>query len=512
MRRLRALFGSIVTPLLLLGAAPAFEPLLAGPLAVGAWALWRFAARHRARERQWVASTLFALSAAASAGLTLGAAWDLLDSAHRKERPEALYGVLWADLERFARAASSSLTALPLADPGQRLELFDRLERVSRASEEPRSLLLIDPYGDVVAWSGRGLLHDPRPPFGGSPLGFAQSALSATLWVALPVEPAASSWTLVAGQSFERGAVPPTLLGDRDRFRVESWRIEADAATGRPLLRVLGAVDALPPIDTVCLARAALLLFALGLAALAAITVRARRLELAATPAPGVAAEPILLGAAAIAFGLAGSGASPSESALAAGSFLVAGWAWSRGEHRPLPTWAAGAVAGSVGPALIAVAAFLPVRSAEVAETLLAGSSESALRLVALFVVLAALLVRGVRGGNSRGLGAGAGAAALLAAASTALPGGLLFQLVLLAGAGLSAARGLARGGRTRAGTLAATAALAALIAGAGWNVGQMTRARRDASERIAELVPPSPVSVRALVGAIESDLAAIGT
>jgi signal transduction histidine kinase len=141
------------------------------------------------------------------------------------------YEALWQDLRKEAVAAAAALGAPP--DPAQQaqiLDAFNRLARLERtapylepeASPGRRSLLLLDPDGAAVAWSGEGLLHeikeDQFPPSG---LAYQASFTAVTL---LAVEPLPSQkdvrrrWRVVAGVSYSNDRLPFRSAAGRFRW------------------------------------------------------------------------------------------------------------------------------------------------------------------------------------------------------------------------------------------------------------------------------------------------------
>jgi signal transduction histidine kinase len=122
------------------------------------------------------------------------------------------YTALWEGLRSEASAAARAL-GRPPQGPDERLVAFRRLaELVPDRGRGRRALLLLDPDGAPMAWSGEGLLHEPSPdevPRSGRAF---QASFTAVTFLA--VEPLPSDrqarrpWRVVAGASFPADRLP----------------------------------------------------------------------------------------------------------------------------------------------------------------------------------------------------------------------------------------------------------------------------------------------------------------
>ncbi|HEX5715531.1 MAG TPA: ATP-binding protein [Thermoanaerobaculia bacterium] len=125
------------------------------------------------------------------------------------------YAELWDGLRGEAREAAEALASAPEGQ-GAKMRAFRRLaELVPGGADQGRgrrALLLLDPDGVAIAWSGEGLLHEPSPdqvPRAGR--AFQASFTAVTL---LAVEPLPSDrqarrpWRVVAGASFPSDRLP----------------------------------------------------------------------------------------------------------------------------------------------------------------------------------------------------------------------------------------------------------------------------------------------------------------
>ncbi|HWM91889.1 MAG TPA: ATP-binding protein [Thermoanaerobaculia bacterium] len=126
------------------------------------------------------------------------------------------YAELWDGLRSEAREVAKAV-GKPPESPDERLRAFRRLadlvpDRSDRGGQGRRALLLLDPDGVAVAWSGEGLLHEPSAeevPRAGR--AFQASFTAVTL---LAVEPLPSDrqarrpWRVVAGASFPADRLP----------------------------------------------------------------------------------------------------------------------------------------------------------------------------------------------------------------------------------------------------------------------------------------------------------------
>jgi signal transduction histidine kinase len=150
----------------------------------------------------------------------LSVAW-FLESRPRLPEPEAQrvaarrYAESWHELASGADEAIraiSSIAALP-RDAASKLTAFQLLgDLAERREAHGLTFLLFDADGEVVAWAGEGLLHEPAPesllPAGAQ---YIEGFGSATLFVVRPLpspDADARPWRLVAGRSVATDMLP----------------------------------------------------------------------------------------------------------------------------------------------------------------------------------------------------------------------------------------------------------------------------------------------------------------
>jgi signal transduction histidine kinase len=141
------------------------------------------------------------------------------------------YTELWRDLATAARRAAEGLPEPEEGDEFRR-RAFRHLIRLSEEApvrEDAPNLILIDPDGEAVAWSGEGLLAEPDPGTV-APRGFDfLAAFGSVTWLAVePLEEGPRPWRLVAGRSFATDRWPfrpPLGLQARPAFREVRWAL-----------------------------------------------------------------------------------------------------------------------------------------------------------------------------------------------------------------------------------------------------------------------------------------------
>lgn len=130
------------------------------------------------------------------------AAWWSADEAAWRGRVEKAYAGLWRDLEDAARRSAARLEPPP--DEAAVRQAFEHLGRLARLPPlEGKTVLLLAPGGEPVAWAGEGLLHEPEAeslPAAGTT--FRRSYTAATLFAVAPLA-GDGSWRLVVGRSFD---------------------------------------------------------------------------------------------------------------------------------------------------------------------------------------------------------------------------------------------------------------------------------------------------------------------
>ncbi len=159
-----------------------------------------------------------------SAGLLLTAALTAPRAgsslAGRQTEIAAAYQQLWDDLEAVAQSAAVAWGQPPLIRRPNELEpvqlaTFQLLEARVHSAAPGINLFLLDPSGEVFAWAGDGLLHEPRshelPKTG---LAFHHGHLAVTLFAVAALGDPQRPWRIVAGRS---------LLTDQPPVAFSRW-------------------------------------------------------------------------------------------------------------------------------------------------------------------------------------------------------------------------------------------------------------------------------------------------
>jgi signal transduction histidine kinase len=277
----------------------------------------------------------------AGGGALLLAVLALAAAAHGGAEP-ALSGAgrayerIWDDLDRAAAGAADALPP-PAEMAAEPLGVFATLaERTPGPGELGPSLMVLDPDGAALVWSGPGLLHDPRqgelPAEGAT---FTASFGAVTLFSVRPLEDARRPWRVVAARSFTTDRLPAVASRLAPPPRA-AWSVVADpedAAAGvavfefpgKPSLVVdPGSPEAVP--GTRAPVRLAWALIGAALLALALMRGVGMALPAAAAPAPspdGAALAALALGGL-IAGGLAAAAPPWALAVLAGGGALAA--------------------------------------------------------------------------------------------------------------------------------------------------------------------------------------------
>lgn len=471
----------------------------------------------------------------------------VLDEAEWRREVGESYAATWEGLDSAASDAAQRLgDVLPPRSAGDaeadRLALFRRLPQL--LAEPASTLLLLDPDGEAVAWAGEGLLQEPvgwELPRRGRDV---RRGVTATTLIAVhPVDDARRPWRVVAGRSYATRPFPfaagGALAGPVDDLRwsvapAESGRNEADGelwriGDGDLALFVEPPGELRTPIRFDARRWAAVVL-GLTVAILALLSARRR-------PLLGAWVLSASLGSLAALFG-----AAPVAAAVLALGLLLVGWRRARPAWHPRPV----SVAAALGGASFLVAAFLagavqhrlgPVGLAEPGALDATGLS---LLLGSLLVVLACLLagadafvlLPGREGptrreemapdasaARSRRLSiprAGGWIAALLALGAGVTFDRPAFSLALGLAAGLvagawwhgraggenplEAAGDLATVEKSRRADLAGLVLLAALLAGAGWQLAHHRAFHREAARAVELLGPPEEREIAAIL------------
>jgi signal transduction histidine kinase len=558
--------GRAVRFFLLMGglAAPLLPPYLAALVLAGMATIGLIGVKPQGRER-WIAlaASTIAVVALARQGWVDGQVDPPVEQLRGKA--SAAFAKLWADLDREAAAAAHSL-----ASAQTDVQRFDALAALTRREagwrgelerawggwdKGRRSILLLDPDGQAVAWAGEGLLHELAPqsyPREGRRA--AASFGAATLLAIRPLGTEARPWRIVVGASYPTNQLPFRRAWRRHRWAVIGPEASLSASRGDRLDMPPGtpelAVRRRDPSDVrtprpgfTSGARIAWAALGLSILALAVLRSSGRALP-SATTAIEIAKKPVVPLALGGALALAAAvGADGAALVLLAGGLGIAALGLSPGSpesqlrrqsRRAAPgtmiARIAGPLAGAASLLLLVVVALLAQRFAgpiDLGASLLGSANATAWRIGFALATLGLLFAAGRFaseepeqerwGWIAFGLALASGAVADFG--GIAIPG--------LAAAGAAAARwagprGVRRGrelpkagdtvgeGRHQAAALAGLVALSCLLAGGVVEVSYRARLRGAvATELPSRLAPPGPREVAALRRRIESGLGA---
>lgn len=433
------------------------------------------------------------------------------------------YAELWNGLRGEAREAAEALERPP-EDQSARLRAFRRLAEL--VPDQPdqrrgrRALLLLDPDGAAVAWSGEGLLHEPSPdevPRAGR--AFQASFTAVTL---LAVEPLPSDrqarrpWRVVAGASFPSDRLP---FPSARTLRWSMVQSPDQALAGMllvpsgspPYLVVEPAFERMPPAFP--WARQ-VVWGALAFALLALAVMRSPGLALPGEPAPPARSESpvrlsVLTFTGVVAAGMA-AGLSWTSLAVLVAGLALAGWGVSKLVLPGGDRTRAIALRGAVSALLLFVAAWLLQLGREpvdLGSAMLAEPEVFSLRLAFAAAAFGLFYAAGRRRTDApppRELWAWAAAGLLLLGAIVcdfpflALP-------LLAAGTGMAAVYADAR--RMGVGlAMAAVALMAILAAAALWETAYRLSLRRWAeTELLHKVTPPTLEELEALGAEVDA-------
>lgn len=484
-----------------------------------------------------LAAVCLTWSALRSPHLTMPVSDPPLGKAQLEER----YRALWSDLEEQAvelqgtlRAISADAENRALSEPA-RQEAFQALREHTQARSAGRgAAFLLDPDGRALAWAGEGLLHeipsDELPRVGP---GFRASFGAVTLLVIEPLDESLRPWRVMVARSFPADRLPFALDGGRVPER-RNWSLidrpfeQGDDAVsvsleGRPTLVVEvreRPTPSPPPAWELIFHRVAWGTIAFALLSLAVLRAvglalpgagvgdgllggKVATLALAGGLAGGLAANltPMILGVlmaglAVAAVALQSAPADAAERREAAGMYLPFE---PRPDRQTAALWGAGAVV------LPGVAAWLLQwgTPGDLAEGLLAGPEAAATRLAFFALALGMLTFAAGSGERTGQVSDGWAWAAVLAA----VLGGALHDRtwlsvpLLVAGGGLAGIWIQGRPLLRRAGILATTACLAALLAAGSWEVTHRVQTRRYLEQDLLPLMtPPAQEETQRLV------------
>jgi signal transduction histidine kinase len=503
--------------LFLLGALAA--PFLPAPWSVlvlgGALLAWM---RSRPARQEAIVVLLCLGLAAAALGIRWGAERGAQASAGTQiESARKQYSRLWGSLQSEAATAARALRQPP-QDRQSTLEAFRLLAEIEPAGRGGRrSLLLIDPDGVAVAWSGEGLLHEfsadqvPR-----SGLHYQASFRAVTLLAVEPLEGSRRPWRVVAGASFPTYTLPfPADISQRRWTLVDR---PEQARPGTLLVPLSGAptlvLERLPANASPAWTWVPHLVWgAISFALLALAVIRAVGLVLPLDAPPSPSSESrswtfLLLIAGVFAAGMAAQLAPLHLGVLVAGLGLAVWGLFGRPAGPSRPTW----VVAARGAGVILLLAGIAWGSQwgrpplDLASGLLPGSEILGLRIAFTAAALGLLVLSGRRAGTEAPPGDawtwGAFAALLAGAAVCDVPA-LALLLLAAGGAGIAL---YANGQRLERGlSLLVLVVLAALAASAVWETTYRLRLRVYARDEILpHLTPPSPAAVNALAGEVQ--------
>jgi len=510
--RLAFLLGALGAPFL-----PAPWSLLALAATILAWLRSRPA-------RQEVVVVVVSLGLAAAA---LGLRWQAERSARAsaEEQVEAArkqYSHLWDGLQREAVAAAIALKEPP-KDRQSTMEAFRLLAGIEPASGRGRrSLLLVDPDGVSVAWSGEGLLHEFTPdqvPRSG--LHYKASYRAVTFLAVESLDQSRRPWRLVAGSSFPTYTLPFAADISLRRWTLVDRPEQARPGTllvprpGAPTLVLeplpAGASPSWPWVPRVVWG-------AISFALLALAVLRAVGLVLPLDAAAPARPESrgwifLLLLAGAFAAGMAAQLAPVHLGLLVAGLGLAVWGLFGRPPGRSPRDWVVAARGAGV-ILLLAGAAWLGQSGRpplDLAGALMPSAEVLGVRIAFAAAALGLLVLAGRRAGSDVPPGDGwmwEACGALLTGAAVCDVPGLALPLLAAGGAGIAV---YATGERLKRGfSLVVLVVLATVAASAVWETAWRLRLRTYArDELLPHLMPPTPETVGALAGEIQQHFAA---
>jgi len=510
------LLGALAAPFL-----PAPWSLLALAVAILTWL------RSRPARQEAIVAVLFLGLAAAALGMRWGAELGARAPAGTQiETARQQYARLWDGLQREAARAAVALSKPPL-DRRSRLAAFRILADIEPASGRGRrSLLLIDPDGTAVAWSGEGLLHELTPdqvPRSG--LHYQASFRAVTLLAVAPLDGSRRPWRLVAGSSFPTYTLPfPadvsirrwTLVDRPEQARPGTLLVPLSGAPALVLERL--PAGASPPWPWV----PRLVWGAIAFALLALAVIRAVGLVLSLDAPPAPQPEPrwwtfLFFLAGVFAAGMATQLAPVHLGLLVTGLGLAVGGLFGRRAGPSPKAWVvaargAGAILVLAGAAWAAQSENAGRPPLDLAGDLMAGAEVLAVRIAFAAAALGLLLLSGRRAGEGAPPGDAwtwAACGALLAGAAVCDVPALSLPLLAAAGAGIAL---YANGQRLERGlSLVVLVVLAAVAASAVWETAYRLRLRDYARDEVLPFLnSPAPETVGALAGEIHRDFAAL--
>ena len=433
------------------------------------------------------------------------------------------YAELWRGLRIEAREAAEALKSPP-ETPDARMRAFRALAELvpDRADQGRgrRALLLLDPDGAAVAWSGEGLLHEPRPdevPRSGR--AFQASFTAVTL---LAVEPLPSDrqarrpWRVVAGASFPADRLP---FPSQRQLRWSMVQKPSEILPGMLLVP-----SKLPPYMVVEPDLAHMpspypwarqvVWGAVAFALLALAVMRSPGISLPGEPAPPVRTESpirlsILVFAGVIAGGMA-AGLSWRTLAVLVAGLALAGWGVSHREGRGAGEWRQVGLRGVAAAIFLFAAAWLLQLGREpidLGSAILAEPEVFALRLAFGAAAFGLVYAAGRRREDApppRELWAWAAAALLLLGAIVC---DFPFLALPLLAAGTAAVSIYADPRRIGVGLAMAAVALMAILSAASiWETAYRLSLRRWAeTELLHKVTPPTEEELDALGEEINS-------
>ena len=432
---------------------------------------------------------------------------------HFHDQVAERYDEMWQQLDGAAERTVESLTPYPLsaADP---LPVFEILSSEADSNSPPGStILLLDDRGTVMAWGGKGLLHEIE---GMSALAAGrhyQASFSAVTLVAVQrLEVAGRTWHVAAGSSLRTETFPFADVPTRS----PGWTlVPAGAEIAEGVLRVTSSSGpdlvveeptfSRPPQQVLVPTgwrRAAIALWGLGMLWLAGGWGWS-----APVPRPGVF---IGLSVGLFLLGLAAHAPAWTAVVLAVAGGLAY---WSRFNTR-LGTSLLGVVAMGVAAAIsVPALALLVLRSAEIPDLgseLWSNPGDLASRIaLALLVWGAVMAVPRSSGGEDGRSSVVLGFSLLALLASAAFVDQTLFAIVLLLVSGVAIAIWKRRGGlEESAAPLVVLGIVAALLAATGWEIAFRWNQREMIRETLLPaMAPPTASEIESLADEMETFL-----
>jgi signal transduction histidine kinase len=438
---------------------------------------------------------------------------------------EESYRETWRNLDEAAARTVDQVREIPIPQESP-LAYFRLLDREANAVEGfSPTLLLFDQGGRILAWGGRGLLHDIGER---SPLSEGRSHLASfgavTLVSVHAIDLTGETWHLAAGLSLRTDAFPfARLAAPVPRWSVvaaggasDQGALRFSAGTGPELIVESVAPAGRLPVGGSAWRRAAWWIWGLGLLWISGLLMAGRRASGEFT------SKSIHTGALGISVGSTLIGLGSLAPAWVVALLAVSGYlfSWIQGSTGVLSGMGAGAIVGAVAGLSVPGVALLVDRFTELPDLgsqLWSGPAHLVTRAGLALLVWSLLgLVRRGGGGET----ASSGRWLALGFVSIILAGALLdsmpVALILTVVAGILFAVWSYQRSATQTLTRAAILGLvAALLAGTGWElVFRLSQKNAVRGPVLAAMAPPTPAEVESLADEMQAFLGSsdIGT